>query len=137
MNRLIAVLLITFIPIILKAQEPVYLQIGKRGIANDVSQKSATNKIESPFFKNDPSIYVSATSQPYAIKKLEVSILPEDGELLGPFTIKGEEQLKLMQKHLTHLSTGTRIFYENIMLDCEGCITDQTLKTYNLVVLLE
>lgn len=119
------------------AQAQAKISIGERGYKYDPAE-SINETMTVDALKGDTKLHVSAegTSNSYIIAQYDISVLSENGNLIGPFTIKDKEEQKVFDNLYSYFVTGAKVYYDKIVLACRDCMPPKPINARGAVVTL-
>lgn len=140
--RIIATLLICLGTTTAFAQRIPEIQISNAGKKIAITEKGFSGRISAENFKNDPVIYVTSDEANYVLNRYEISYLPERGELVGPFSIYGENVNNMrddrqVAKIISRAKSGDKFYIENINAVCASCEELKEIKIKAFAMLIE
>lgn len=120
------------------AQGNALLSIGEKGNKYAVTQP-VKERMSPSVMRENAKLYVSAgpgNDNTYMIVQYDISVL-SDGKIIGPFTVKHNDEQKVFDKLHTWFETGAKVFYDKIMLICRECTPPEPINARPIMVTLE
>lgn len=113
----------------------IAIKIGRHGQPTSINANSGY-KMSLHDLKENSNIYIYSKEGDYKVQEFQLSMLPKNGELLGPFKIEGQSIATAFDKISVTPANSTRVYIEQIKAFCDACATQKEITAKGLVILL-
>lgn len=138
MRYYITIIMILVLGYTANAQGNALLSIGEKGNKYAVTQP-VKERMSPSVMRENAKLYASAApgnDNTYMIVQYDISVL-SDGKIIGPFTVKHNDEQKVFDKLHTWFETGAKVFYDKIVLICKECTPPEPINARPIMVTLE
>ena len=120
MRQIMLLFIVLFAVTYCRAQSDVKIAVGERGQQYEVTQQAIMTTISASVIKDDPKLHLKSKDDNYMIAQYDISVLSEDGSIIGPFTIKDKDEQKQFDKLYPYFTSGGKVYYDKLMLVCKN-----------------
>lgn len=108
-------------PTFLFAQNTITYRMGDVGKKTSIDESITYNMSKTVLAKNS-IINVYSTDNKYAVTKFNISVLPKNGQLLGPFKVNSANVQDFADAIGREIASGDKLYIEQIGLSCDDCV---------------
>jgi len=120
-----------------RAQDGPKLSIGEKGNQFPITNQPVSERVTTAVFRSDPKLYVNGGKNDYMIAQYDVSVVVNENNIAGPFTVEDNNSQEVFDKLYRHFEMGAKIFYDKILLVCKDCIPPKQVAAPGIAVVLE
>lgn len=120
MRQIMLLLIVLLAVTYCQAQSDVKIAVGERGQQYELTQQPIKVIISASVIKDDPKLHLTCKDDSYIIGQYDVSVLSENGSIIGPFTIKDKDEQKQFDKLYPYFTSGGKVYYDKLMLVCKN-----------------